>query len=109
MLQACGFRDNYPALLKKGVSQVFGISTQDTQYQKEAKERLGLPYELLSDEEGRFGVALKLPEFEWEGKRLLKRACLAVENGKVVKWWYPIFPSGENVNMVLKWLEEGNH
>lgn len=83
------------------------MSTQDTGYQREAKERLGLPYELLSDEEGRLGGELGLPTFEWEGKRVLKRACLAVEAGRVVKWWYPVFPSGANVDLVLAWLEEG--
>jgi peroxiredoxin len=33
-----------------GVRHVFGLSTQDTPYQREAKDRLHLSYELLSDE-----------------------------------------------------------
>jgi peroxiredoxin len=37
-------------LYKPGVNSLFGISTKNTEYQKEAKERLHLPYDLLSDE-----------------------------------------------------------
>jgi len=104
--QACSFRDNYPKLKDLGVSQVFGLSTQDTAYQKEVHDRLHLPYDLLSDEQREFQEALKLPTFEWEGKKVIRRLTLAVEEGKVVEWWYPIFPPDANVFNVMEWLEE---
>lgn len=85
---------------------MFGLSTQDTPYQSEAKERLHLPYELLSDEKLEFVQALKLPTFEWEGKKVTKRLTLALEGGKIVKVWYPVFPSSESAAQVLKWLGE---
>ena len=42
-------RDDHSALRDLGAA-VFGLSTQDTAYQREAVERLGLTYPLLSDE-----------------------------------------------------------
>ena len=47
--QSCAFKDRYQ-VLQAFKSNVFGLSTQDTDYQREAVERLHLPFELLSDE-----------------------------------------------------------
>ncbi len=47
--QACAFRDHFAELKALGVARVFGLSTQDTDYQREAAERLHLPFALLSD------------------------------------------------------------
>jgi peroxiredoxin len=43
---------------------VFGLSTQDTAYQHEARDRLHLPFELLSDEPQVFSGAARLPMME---------------------------------------------
>ena len=40
--QSCGFRDHFAELKALGVDHVFGLSTQDTDYQREAAERLHL-------------------------------------------------------------------
>ena len=48
--QACAFRDLFGELAAAGARHVFGLSTQDTAYQREAAEWLGLPFPLLSDE-----------------------------------------------------------
>jgi len=104
--QACSFRDNLPALTKLGVTTLFGLSTQDAEYQKEARDRIGLKYELLSDVDLKFVDTLKLPTFDWEGKRLVRRLTLALEEGKIVKHWYPVFPPDKNVDEVLDWLKE---
>lgn len=42
--QACGFRDLAGDLADRGVDRIFGISTQSTSAQTEAKARLNLPY-----------------------------------------------------------------
>ena len=47
--QSCGFRDHYAELKALGAAQVFGLSTQDTDYQREAAQRLHLPFPILSD------------------------------------------------------------
>jgi peroxiredoxin len=57
-------------------ARVFGLSTQDTEYQKEAVQRLQLPFELLSDSELAFAKALKLPTFEVESMKLIKRLTM---------------------------------
>ena len=102
--QACSFRDNFRLLKTFGVTNLFGLSTQSTQYQKEVKERLKLPYDLLSDKDLQFVDTLKLPTFEWSGERLVKRLILVIEDGKVVKCFYPIFPS-DRVEDVIDWLK----
>ena len=47
--ESCGFRDLYATFRTLGAA-VYGLSTQTTEYQQEAVARLGLPFELLSDE-----------------------------------------------------------
>ena len=64
-----------------------------------------LPYQLLSDEHLEFANALKMPTFEWEGKRVLKRVTLAVVDGKIVRVWYPVFPSDKSASQVVEWLK----
>jgi len=66
---------------------------------------LNLPYDLLSDEILEFQEALKLPTFEWEGGKVLRRSMIAVEGGKVIKWWYPVFPPDRGVDDLIEWLK----
>ncbi|KAK3112733.1 hypothetical protein LTR53_010681 [Teratosphaeriaceae sp. CCFEE 6253] len=105
--QACSFRDASDDFAAQGVERIFGCSTQDTAYQNEVKERVHLPYELLSDEKLELTKALKLPTHEWQGKTLIKRMALAVESGKIVRIWYPVFPPDQNAGEVLEWLKSG--
>jgi len=83
---------------------VFGVSTQDTDYQREAAERLHLPFELLSDSEFTLTDALRLPTFHFEGERLLKRLTLVVRAGGVEHVFYPVFPPDGHAEEVLAWL-----
>lgn len=101
--QSCAFRDHHDAYGRLGV-QVFGLSTQDTTYQREAVERLHLPFELLSDEEFRFARALRLPTFEVEGMTLIKRLTLVIRDGGIEQVFYPVFPPDLNAEEVLKWI-----
>ncbi|OAP55563.1 hypothetical protein AYL99_10536 [Fonsecaea erecta] len=103
--QACSFRDNLPELRSLGVSHIYGISTQSPAYQAEVHERLHLPYDLLSDEELEFQRGLNLPTFDWEGQKVLRRSMIAMQDGKVVKWWYPVFPPDRGVDDLIEWLK----
>ena len=47
--QSCSFRDHFAELKRLGVAHLYGLSTQDTDYQREAAERLQLPFPVLSD------------------------------------------------------------
>jgi peroxiredoxin len=103
--QSCAFRDHHAELQDLG-ARVFGLSTQDSAYQREAAERLDLPYGLLSDENLEFARAIGLPTFEAEGMTLLKRVTLVLEDGEIRKVFYPVFPPGRNAEDVIGWLSE---
>ena len=105
--QSCAFRDHYQELKQLGVSELFGLSTQDTAYQQEAVERLHLPFEILSDETLEFLKALRLPTFEVDGMKLIKRITLIMRDGKIEKVFYPVFPSDKNAGEVMRWLISG--
>ena len=101
--QSCSFRDHYSELRSFSVS-VFGLSTQTSQYQKEARDRLHLPFELLSDAELSLKIKLRLPTFEVSGMTLYKRLTLISRNAQILKVFYPAFPPDQNADQVLDWL-----
>lgn len=88
------------------MAQLYGLSTQDTAYQREAATRLHLPFALLSDEKLALTNALKLPTFSVAGMTLLKRMALIVGDGQIVKTFYPVFPPDKNAAAVVAWLQE---
>ena len=101
--QSCAFRDHHAELRDLG-ARVFGLSVQDTAYQREAVERLHLPYGLLSDEARDFATALGLPTFEVEGLTLLKRLTFVAVDSRIEKVFYPVFPPDRNAEEVIEWL-----
>jgi peroxiredoxin len=86
------------------VSHLFGLSTQDTDYQREAAERLHLPFAILSDAKLAFARALNLPTFSVAGMMLLKRMALVIDDGVIDKVFYPVFPPDQNAADVVAWL-----
>ena len=102
--QSCGFRDHFAELKTLGVSHLFGLSTQDTDYQREAAERLHLPFAILSDAKLAFARALNLPTFSVAGMMLLKRMALVIDDGVIDKVFYPVFPPDQNAADVVAWL-----
>lgn len=101
--QSCAFRDHYGALQALGTA-VYGLSTQDTGYQREAATRLHLPFPLLSDADLAFARALRLPTFAVAGMTLLKRLTLIVRDGVIEQVFYPVFPPNEDAGNVVAWL-----
>jgi peroxiredoxin len=101
--ETCSFRDHYKQL-RELKTQVFGLSTQTTDYQQEVVQRLHLPFEILSDADFAFTNALRLPTFEFEGVRLLKRLTLILSSGKIEKVFYPVFPPDKHAEEVVAWL-----
>jgi peroxiredoxin len=101
--QACGFRDHHAELLALG-AEVFGCSTQTTEYQREMANRLHLPFEVLSDAEFKLCDALRLPTFIADGVRLVKRVTLIVRGSRIDHVFYPVFPPNESASQVLHWL-----
>jgi peroxiredoxin len=103
--QACSFRDHHQELSQLK-AEVFGLSTQTTEYQLEMSDRLHLPFEVLSDAEFRLCDAMRLPTFEVGGMRLVKRLTLIVRGGRIEHVFYPVFPPNESANQVLCWLRD---
>jgi peroxiredoxin len=87
-----------------GVDQLFGLSTQDPDYQREATERLHLPFAILSDEHLELTRTMNLPTFESSGMTLLKRFTLMVNDGIVEHVFYPVFPPDRSASDVVEWL-----
>jgi peroxiredoxin len=102
--QSCAFRDHFQELRELGVDQLYGLSTQGTDYQREAAERLELPFTILSDEKLELAHALKLPTFETSGMTLHKRLTLVIRDGTVEHVFYPVFPPDRNAGDVVAWL-----
>lgn len=101
--QSCSFRDHYQELLDLGV-RVFGLSAQAAYEQREARDRLHLPFELLCDASLQLKPALRLPTFKVDGMELFKRLTLIVDDDRIIKVFYPVFPPDRNADEVLSWL-----
>ena len=103
--QSCAFRDDYREVKALG-AEVFGLSAQSNIDQREAAERLRLPFELLSDEYLNFAGALRLPTFKVESMTLIKRLTLVIADGLIEKVFYPVFPPDKNAEEVVQWLSQ---
>jgi peroxiredoxin len=87
--ESCGFRDHAEELLEEQV---------------ELSERLGILYPVIADPELHLARALRLPTFEFGGATLYERVTLVLEQGRVAKVFYPVFPPDRNAEEVLAWL-----
>jgi peroxiredoxin len=99
--ETCAFRDHHADLLAAGASAVYGLSTQDSDYQRELADRLHLPFSILSDTDLELTRALDLPTFEVGGRTLIKRLTLAIRDGLIERVWYPVFPPDTHAAEVL--------
>ena len=89
-----------------GVAALYGLSTQDTTYQRELAERLHLPFAILSDEGLKLTHALDLPTFSVDGMTLLKRMAWVIDDGAISQVFYPVFPPDKSAEMVVAWLQQ---
>ena len=80
---------------------MLALSTQSPEYQRELAERLHLPFPVLSDERLELTNALRLPTFETSGWILLKRLTLVIDDGRVSRVFYPVFPPDSHAAEVL--------
>lgn len=102
--QTCAFRDHQQQLAALGV-EVYGISVQSTEYQREMVDRLHVGFPVLSDPAMELGRALDLPLLEAAGMSLYKRLTLIVRGGRIEHVIYPVFPPDRNAAEVVEWLE----
>jgi peroxiredoxin len=106
--QTCSFRDNFLNLEKLGVT-VYGVSSQSSADQKEASDRLALPYELLSDSGFELTHAMNLPTFMYHSSVFIKRITVIARDGVIMKTFYPVFPPDKNVDDVIAWIEQNTN
>ena len=104
-IQNCSFRDNYDDIISLNAVPI-GISTQKVDDNKEMTTRLGVPYDVLSDEKLELQTSLNLPMFSINKKNYLKRITLIIEKNIIKKVFYPIYPIDNHIEKVLKWLKE---
>lgn len=104
--ETCDFRDHHAELVSAGAARVFGLSSQDTDYQREMVQRLRLPFAVLSDTELVLADLLALPTFPAAGTTLYKRLTLVIRDNAVEHVFYPIFPPNEHAREVLRWLRD---
>lgn len=104
--QTCGFRDHHSEL-KKFATHIFGVSAQPIEDQKEAKNRLRLPFELINDGTFTLTKALRLPTFEYQGTAFIKRLTVVAEDGVIRKVFYPVFPPNRSAEDVIEWFGSG--
>jgi len=102
-VESRGFGGYHAALAALGID-VFGISTQTTDYQREAAERLQLPFALLSDADLRLATALRLPTMKVAGQTLLRRFTVLIDAGVITHVWYPVFPPDTHAADVVAWV-----
>jgi peroxiredoxin len=102
--ESCGFRDHHADLDQLGFD-VYGLSTQPTDYQREVAERLQLPFALLSDADLELTHALRLPTIAVAGQTLLRRFTLVIDAGAISHVWYPVFPPNTHAAEVTAWAE----
>ncbi len=103
--QTLAFQDQKDEVSALG-ADVFGLSTQTPEYQKELVDRLGLSFSILSDAEFKLTDALRLPTMTVDDMVLLKRLTLVIENGKVEHVFYPVFPPNQAAADVITWLRK---
>ena len=104
--QSCSFADHADELKKLGVSNLFGLSTQTTEYQREAAERMHLPFALLSDVDLELTHAMSLPTLEVDAMTLVKRLTMIIRDAVVEHVFYPVFPPHRNAEDVVNWIAE---
>jgi peroxiredoxin len=87
--QSLSYAKSYAEFLALDV-RVLGLSLQETGWQEEFAARCRLPFDLLSDREGRFSNALGLPRFSTGGESYLERLTLTVAGGLIVHCRHPV-------------------
>ena len=104
--QSCAFKKSHEIILASGADAVHGLSCQPLDCLAEAKHRLALPYDLISDSEMILKEHLSLPSFSLGGNVYYKRMTLVIIDGLIRKVFYPVFPPDENPGDVISFLTD---
>ena len=94
-------------LLKYGAIPI-GISTQPIVELSKLSELREFSQTLLSDVNLKFNEKLDIPTFQVENKTMYKRLTLILNESKIIKVFYPIFPPDKHVFEILGWLKNNS-
>lgn len=103
--ESCEFRDLAADFAAIGFG-IYGLSSQDTDYQREAAGRLHLPYPLLSDPGFVLAAELGLPTFDFDGGKLHVRSTLVVSDGEIILAYVGITDAAAHPRLLLARLQE---
>ena len=103
--QLCSISENYSFYEEERIP-IFGISTQRSKEQLEAKKRLKLRYELLSDVNRELQKTLSLPMFSIGTMSFYKRLTMVIDDDIINKVFYPVFPPDMHYRELLGWLKQ---
>lgn len=103
--EACEFRDLATDYATLGY-RLYGLSSQNTDYQREAAERLQLPYPLLSDPQFVLANALGLPTFGFDGELLYTRSTLVVRDRIITHAFVGIRDAASHPRELLEQLRQ---
>ena len=101
--EIAGFRDAYDQCEEFELG-IYGLSRQSLEYQREMVERLKVPFPILSDADGKFASAAKLPSFTTGNQLYYKRLSLILNRGLVETVFYPIPRPEKHARDVLRWF-----
>lgn len=101
--EAEGFRDHHREYVARG-GQIFGLSTQSRDWQREFASRMHLSYPLLSDADFLVADALRLPRFKAGDETFLKRLTMLCWDGLIVRTVYPVHPPDSHASDLLAML-----
>ena len=102
--QSCGFRDVHAEFVSIDAT-IWGMNSQPIDQQREFVERMEIPFLLLHDEALRLTEEpLRLPTFLVNERPLYRRVTLVAEQERIVRAFYPVFPSDQNASRVIEYL-----
>jgi peroxiredoxin len=101
--QAHAYSNTYDAFRILNI-KIYGVSFQDTLWQKEFVNRQALRVPLLSDVDHHFSHALSLPTFSAGDQKYLTRLTLIVKNGNIRHVRFPIEDARKDADEVLRWF-----
>ncbi|CAN5228546.1 hypothetical protein BH09ACT2_BH09ACT2_20770 [soil metagenome] len=102
--EACSFRDHFAELRAAGVTRVFGVSTQDSDFQSEAVERLHLPFAMLSDPGLLLADALDLPTFVAGAETFYRRLTIIANGSTIERVFFPVDDPQNHASEIVAWL-----
>ena len=86
---------------------IAAISYDSVAATSEFSKRMRISFPLLSDAGLKLQRALQLPSFQLDDMTLLKRLVMVVDDGVIVRVFYPVFPPDRSAEEVIAWIQSG--